>query len=85
MATFVLLHGAGSDPWYWHLVAPELRDRGHDVVTPDLPVDDDTAGLPDYVDAAVDGHRRPRAISCSSPSRWPGSSRPWCANGCRST
>ena len=25
-----------------------------------FPVDDDTAGLPDYVDAAVGGHRRPR-------------------------
>jgi pimeloyl-ACP methyl ester carboxylesterase len=53
VATFVLLHGAGSDPWYWHLVAPQLRDRGHDVVIPSFPCDDDTAGLPDYVDAAV--------------------------------
>ena len=25
MATYVLIHGAGSDSWYWHLVAPELR------------------------------------------------------------
>jgi hypothetical protein len=54
MATFVLLHGAGSDPWYWHLVAPELQEAGHDVVAPTFPCDDDTAGLPAYVDAAVD-------------------------------
>jgi Alpha/beta hydrolase family len=54
MATFVLLHGAGSDPWYWHLVAPELQEAGHDVVAPAFPCDDDTAGLPAYVDAAVD-------------------------------
>ena len=53
MATFVLLHGAGSDPWYWHLVVPQLRDRGHDVVTPTFPCDDDRAGLLEYVDAAV--------------------------------
>jgi len=54
VATFVLLHGAGSDPWYWHLVAPRLEEAGHDVVAPTLPCDDDTAGLPAYVDAAVD-------------------------------
>src|SRR6478735_292997 len=54
MATYVLIHGAGSDSWYWHLVAPRLRDRGHDVVTMDLPSDDDAAGLTDYADTVVD-------------------------------
>ena len=53
MATFVLLHGAGSDSWYWHLVAPDLRARGHEVVTPDLPCDDDSAGLAEYTDVVV--------------------------------
>ena len=53
MATFVLLHGAGSDSWYWHLVEPELRRRGHDVVAVDLPCDDDSAGLAEYADAVV--------------------------------
>jgi len=53
MATFVLIHGAGSDAWYWHLVEPELRRRGHDVVAMDLPCDDDSAGLEDYVDTVV--------------------------------
>src|SRR6185295_2795990 len=53
MATYVLIHGAGSDSWYWHLVAPELRARGHDVVTPDLPCDDDSAGLAEYADVVV--------------------------------
>jgi pimeloyl-ACP methyl ester carboxylesterase len=68
MATFVLLHGAGSDAWYWHLVAPELRAHGYDVVTPTLPCDDDTAGLPDYVDAAVDaiGDRRDLVVVAQS-------------------
>jgi pimeloyl-ACP methyl ester carboxylesterase len=54
MSTYVLLHGAGSDSWYWHLVAPMLRARGHQVVAPDLPCDDDTAGLSEYADAVVD-------------------------------
>jgi pimeloyl-ACP methyl ester carboxylesterase len=54
MATYVLIHGAGSDSWYWHRVAPELRTRGHDVVAPDLPCDDDSAGLTEYADVVVD-------------------------------
>lgn len=54
MACFVLLPGAGSDSWYWHLVEPLLRAAGHDVVAVDLPVDDDTAGLAEYADAALD-------------------------------
>ena len=60
MATYVLIHGAGSDSWFWHRVVPELRARGHDVVTPDLPCDDDSAGLDRYVDVVVNaiGGRR---------------------------
>jgi pimeloyl-ACP methyl ester carboxylesterase len=54
MATYVLIHGAGSDAWYWHLVVPLLRDRGHDVIAMDLPTDDDTAGLAEYTDVVVD-------------------------------
>ena len=54
MATYVLIHGAGSDSWYWHLVAPELQARGHDVVAPDLPSNDDAAGLAEYTDVVVD-------------------------------
>src|SRR4051812_44417216 len=53
MATFVLLHGAGSDRWYWHLVEPRLAAAGHDVVAVDLPCDDDSAGLAEYAQAAV--------------------------------
>lgn len=53
MATFVLLPGAGGDSWYWHLVAPELRARGNEVLAPDLPAGDDSAGLGEYADAIV--------------------------------
>jgi pimeloyl-ACP methyl ester carboxylesterase len=54
MATFVLIHGAGDDSWYWHLVVPELRACGHEVVAVDLPCEDDSAGLPEYADAVVE-------------------------------
>ncbi|SDD53700.1 Pimeloyl-ACP methyl ester carboxylesterase [Rhodococcus tukisamuensis] len=54
MATYVLLHGAGSDSTYWQFVAPRLRERGHEVLTPDLPVDDDSAGLAEYTAVVVD-------------------------------
>ncbi|MDQ3981463.1 MAG: alpha/beta hydrolase [Actinomycetota bacterium] len=54
MTAYALIHGAGSDSWYWHLAAAELRRRGHEVVSPDLPCDDDAAGLAEYADVVVD-------------------------------
>src|SRR6188508_2731658 len=53
MCTFVLVHGGGDVGWYWHLVEAELRARGHDVVAPDLPGDDDSLTLDDYAAAVV--------------------------------
>ena len=44
VATFMLIHGAGEVGWDWRLVNSELRRRGHDVVAPDLPCEDDAAG-----------------------------------------
>ena len=54
MATYVLIHGAADTAWFWHLLAGELRDRGHEVVAPDLPCDDESAGLSEYTDVVVD-------------------------------
>jgi pimeloyl-ACP methyl ester carboxylesterase len=54
MSTFVLIHGAGDVGWYWHLVEAALRERDHDAVAPDLPCDDDAAGLPEYTNAVVE-------------------------------
>ncbi|MGW2090637.1 alpha/beta hydrolase [Promicromonospora sukumoe] len=60
MATFVLIHGAGDVGWHFHLVGAELRARGHDVVAPDLPADDESKTLEDYADVVVEavGARR---------------------------
>jgi pimeloyl-ACP methyl ester carboxylesterase len=59
VATFAFIHGAGDVGWYWHLVEAELHARGHDTISPDLPCDDDSAGLPEYADtvAAAIGDR----------------------------
>ena len=54
MATFAFIHGAGDVGWYWHLVEADLRGRGHDTVAPDLPIEDDAAGLSRYADVVVD-------------------------------
>jgi pimeloyl-ACP methyl ester carboxylesterase len=54
MATYVLIHGAGDSAFYWHLLAPELRERGHEVVAMDLPCDDQSAGLSEYTDTVVE-------------------------------
>jgi pimeloyl-ACP methyl ester carboxylesterase len=53
MSTFVLIHGGGDVGWYWHLVERELRQRGHDTLAPDLPCDDNSAGLDQYADTVV--------------------------------
>lgn len=62
VATFVLIHGGGDVGWYWHLVERELRQRGHDALTPDLPCEDDSAGLPEYADTVVKAIGRRRGL-----------------------
>ncbi len=68
MATYVLIHGAGSDGWYWHRVEPLLRALGHDVVAPDLPCDDPAAGLAEYADTVLSaiGDRRDLIVVAQS-------------------
>ena len=68
MATFAFIHGAGDVGWYWHLVAAELEGGGHDTVAPDLPIEDDGAGLTEYADAVTDaiGDRRDVVVVAQS-------------------
>lgn len=37
MATFILIHGAWHGSWCWEAITPQLQQRGHHVLTPDLP------------------------------------------------
>jgi pimeloyl-ACP methyl ester carboxylesterase len=68
VATYVLIPGAGGDPWMWHLVEPELRARGHDVVAARLPAGDDAAGWNEYADAILSaiGDRRELVLVAQS-------------------
>jgi hypothetical protein len=68
VATFALIHGGGDVGWYWHLVERELRQRGHDTLAPDLPCDDDSAGLAEYTDTVVKaiGSRRDLIVVAQS-------------------
>jgi len=60
VATYAIVHGAGDTGWHWHLVAAELERRGHDVFAPDLPAENESAGLNEYADTVVSavGDRR---------------------------
>jgi pimeloyl-ACP methyl ester carboxylesterase len=53
VATYVLIPGSDGRAWYWHLVSPLLREKGHDVVAVDLPATDPTAGFEAYTAAVV--------------------------------
>ncbi|MGW7532125.1 alpha/beta fold hydrolase [Amycolatopsis sp. NPDC054798] len=53
MATFALIHGGGGSGWDWHLVAARLKAAGHDVVAPDLPIENPKATFADFADTVV--------------------------------
>ncbi len=58
MTIFALVHGAWHGAWCWERVTGPLRERGHEVVTPELPSEDTKLGLEDYaetVDRALGG------------------------------
>lgn len=48
MATYAPVHGGWHSGACWNMLSPFLVDRGHDVVTMDLPCDDPTATFSDY-------------------------------------
>ena len=51
MARFVLVHGGWHGGWCFRRLARELEDRGHDVVSPDLPCEEIGLTPLDYADA----------------------------------
>jgi pimeloyl-ACP methyl ester carboxylesterase len=53
VTTFALVHGGNHGAWCWDLVVPELKRRGADAITMDLPIDDPSAGLEEYVAAVL--------------------------------
>jgi pimeloyl-ACP methyl ester carboxylesterase len=54
MSTFALVHGAWLDGSAWSAVVPPLEARGHEVIAPDLPIDDPDALVTDYAQVVLD-------------------------------
>ncbi|MGV3524797.1 MAG: alpha/beta fold hydrolase [Candidatus Sericytochromatia bacterium] len=54
MTTYILIPGGGGDPWEWHRLVPELKQRGHEALAVRLPADDETAGWSAYADAVIE-------------------------------
>lgn len=54
MTTFAIAHGGGDVGWSWHLVAEALQAKGHTVVAPDLPIEDEAKDLTDWAQALTD-------------------------------
>jgi len=50
---FCLIHGAWHDSSCWEPVVRRLRERGHDVVTPDLPLGDPSMGYEERTQPAL--------------------------------
>jgi pimeloyl-ACP methyl ester carboxylesterase len=54
MATLCLIHGAWHEPSCWDELTPMLMERGHDVLIPDLPLQDPGAGYDERVRPALE-------------------------------
>ena len=69
MATPALIHGGAHDGSCWDRLTPGSEARSHEVVTPDLPIDDDAAGLDVHAQEAVDaiGDRGDVVVVAHSP------------------
>ena len=54
METFCLIHGAWHDDACWELLVAELTHRGHECLTPVLPLEDPGATFADYAAVVLD-------------------------------
>ncbi len=71
MVTFCLVHGAWHDDACWELLAAELERRGHECVTPVLPLEDADATFEDYAEVVIeclDGRDAPVLVGHSLAS-----------------
>ena len=69
MATFCLIHGNWHDGPSWDPLVGPLQARGHEVVAPDLPIDDAEAGWEERVEPvlrALDGAGSPIVLVAHS-------------------
>ena len=62
MSDYVLLHGGSHGGWCWAFVAAELRQRGHRVAAPDLPISDPDATWADHADVALANYQSDEVV-----------------------
>jgi pimeloyl-ACP methyl ester carboxylesterase len=68
---FCLVHGAWHDEACWQPLVAELERRGHECLTPVLPLDDEHASFDDYAEAlteCLDGREPPVLVGHSMSS-----------------
>ena len=73
MARFALIHGGWHGPWVWDKVTPLLAARGHEVVTPEIRVDEPGNWADDGEKLAAelrDGIEETILVGHSSGGRW---------------
>jgi pimeloyl-ACP methyl ester carboxylesterase len=69
MAMYVLVHGSTHSAQAWDLVKAELENKGHTVITPELPIDEPEAGAAFYADviaAAIPENEEPIVVGHSA-------------------
>jgi pimeloyl-ACP methyl ester carboxylesterase len=54
VATFCLIHGAWHEPSCWDELTPRLKERGHLIVVPDLPLQNPEAGFDERIRPALE-------------------------------
>jgi pimeloyl-ACP methyl ester carboxylesterase len=54
VTTICLIHGAWHEPSCWDPLIPRLEEHGHEVVAPELPLDDPTAGYDERIRPALE-------------------------------
>jgi pimeloyl-ACP methyl ester carboxylesterase len=54
MTLFALVHGGAHGGWCWELLVPELEQRGHTAVAPDLPIENDAAAAREYAEVVLE-------------------------------
>ena len=70
MSLFCLVHGSTQGVAGWDLLVPELRSRGHEIVTPELPADQPEAAADHYAQmiARSIGQRKDAIVVAHSAS-----------------
>jgi pimeloyl-ACP methyl ester carboxylesterase len=71
MTTFCFVHGAWHDDACWAPLISALQARGHECITPVLPLEELDAGFEDYANVVIDsliGRHRPVLVGHSMSS-----------------